>query len=244
MCESSPQKTYGWKGWSDLPAPTMISAAGPWIDLSHCITETLSRIPFFPQPRIRQIWTKPPDNANVTEVHMVVHHGTHLDAPRHFIADGPAMDQVPLDRLLGPGVIWRIETQARGVIDVAELERATPRMQEGDIVLIDTGWWRHVNTGQYEEHPFLTPQAADWLVKRGAKIVGVDSSTPDMAAHYRPKDFDFPVHNTLLSNGVLIAEHMTNLSPLAGQRVEVMFLALNLAGSDGAPARVVARAVS
>jgi kynurenine formamidase len=243
MCESSPKKAYGWKGWRDLPAPRITSAAGPWIDLSHRITETLSRIPFFPQPRIRQIWTRPPDNANVTEVQMVVHHGTHLDAPRHFIADGPTMDQVPLDRLFGPGVIWRIETTPRGIIDVAELVRATPRTEPGDIVFIDTGWWRHVNTERYEEHSFLSPQAADWLVERGAKIVGVDCSTPDMAAHYRPKDFDFPVHHTLLSNGVLIAEHMTNLSPLAGRRVEVMFLALNIAGSDGAPARVIARPV-
>jgi kynurenine formamidase len=243
MCESSPHKAHGWKGWRDLPEPAIAAAAGPWIDLSHRITETLSRIPFFPQPRIRRIWTRPPDNANVTEVHMVVHHGTHLDAPRHFIADGPAIDEIPLERLHGPGVIWRIDAPERGVIDVADLERATPRMREGDIVLIDTGWWRHVNTERYEEHPFLSPQAAQWLVERGAKIVGVDSSTPDMAAHYRPKDFDFPVHNTLLSNGVLIAEHMTNLSPLAGRRVEVMFLALNIAGSDGAPARVIARPV-
>ena len=84
MCESSRSRAHGWKGWRDLPAPR-IAASGPWTDLSHRITETLSRIPFFPQPRIRQIMTKPPHNANVTELHMVVHHGTHVDAPRHFI---------------------------------------------------------------------------------------------------------------------------------------------------------------
>jgi len=84
MCESSPHKAHGWKGWRDLPLPEIAAASGPWVDLSHRITETLSRIPFFPQPRIRRIWTKPPDNANVTEVHMVVHHGTHLDAPPAF----------------------------------------------------------------------------------------------------------------------------------------------------------------
>ena len=95
---------------------------------------------------------------------MVVHHGTHFDAPRHFIADGPTIDEVPLDRLYGPGVIWHIDAPDRGAIDVADLERATPRMQAGDIVLIDTGWWRYVNTERYEEHPFLTAEAADWLV--------------------------------------------------------------------------------
>ena len=60
---------------------------------------------------------------------------------------------------------------------------------------------------------------------------------------YRSKDYDFPVHNTLLGNGVLIAEHLTNLTALAGKRVEIMFLAINIVGCDGAPARPVARAL-
>jgi kynurenine formamidase len=181
--------------------------------------------------------------ANVTEVQMVVHHGTHVDAPRHFIDDGPPMDEVPLERLYGPGVIWRLDLPPRAPIAAADLERATPRIREGDIVLLDTGWWRQVNTASYEEHPSLTGEASEWLVAHGAKLVGIDASSPDMAPHYRPKDFSFPVHNTLLSHGVLIAEHMTNLTPLAGRRVEIMFLALNIAGSDGAPARVVARPI-
>jgi kynurenine formamidase len=241
MCEPSPQKSVGWKGWIELPAPRISQAAGGWVDLSHSITESLSRIPFFPQPRIRRIMNIPP--ANVTELHMVVHHGTHVDAPCHFIADGPAMDEVPLERLYGPGVIWRFDLPGRAPIDAADLERATPPIREGDIVLIDTGWWRQINTDSYEEHPWLTGEAAEWLVAHGAKLVGIDASSPDTAPHYRAADFRHPVHNTLLSHGVLIAEHMTNLTPLSGRRVEIMFLALNIAGSDGAPARVVARPV-
>jgi kynurenine formamidase len=243
MCEPSPQKIAGWKGWTDLPAPRITQAAGGWIDLSHRITETLSRIPFFPQPRIRQITKIPEHRANVTEVHMVVHHGTHVDAPRHFIVDGPTMDEVPLERLYGPGVIWRLDLPPRGMIEIAHLERATPRLQPGDIVLIDTGSAARINTDGYEEHPSLSGEAAEWLLEHGAKLVGIDASSPDMAPHYRPADYAMPVHNTLLSHGVLIAEHMTNLTPLAGRRVEVMFLALNIAGSDGAPARVVARPI-
>ena len=104
MCEPQTDKVPGWKGWLDVPAPK-IAGAGPWIDLSHRLTEKLSRIPTFPQPRIRQIMRIPEHRANVTEVHMVVHHGTHLDAPRHFIANGPTMDEVPLDRLYGAGVV-------------------------------------------------------------------------------------------------------------------------------------------
>ena len=240
MCEPEPQKTSGWRGWSDLPAPHVASATGPWIDLSHCITENLSRIPFFPQPVIRQISTSP---IRLTQIQWVVHHGTHLDAPCHFISDGPAMDAIPLDRFYGSGVIWRFDTQDCAAIDARDLERATPRMRPGDIVLIDTGWWHHINTDRYEDHPYLTGEAAEWLVAQGAKIVGIDASSPDQAGHYRPKEFTFPVHHTLLSNGVLIAEHLTNLSPLAGRRVEIMFLGINIAGSDGAPARPIARPV-
>lgn len=241
MCETQTNKVPGWKGWLDVPAPKISGVPSGWIDLSHCLTEELSRIPSFPQPRIRQITKIPEHRANVTEVHMVVHHGTHLDAPRHFIADGPTMDQVPLDRLYGPGVVWHFDVAADGVIDVADLERARPRLRPGDIVLIDTGRARHVNTDLYMQHACLTGEAAAWLVKNGAKIVGVDFSTPDLAALRRPPDFAFPVHYTLLSQGVLIAEHVTNLEPLAGKRAEFMFLGLNIAGSDGAPVRAVAR---
>ena len=241
MCESTTQKIPGWKGWPTLPAPRITQAAGGWHDLSHSITETLSRIPFFPQPRIRQIMRIPP--SNVTEVHMVVHHGTHLDAPRHFIADGPTMDEIPLEHLYGEGVIWRFDLPPRATIEAKHLEQATPRIKEGDIVLLDTGWARRINTEAYEDHPSLGAEAAEWLLAHGAKLVGIDASSPEMASHYRPADYAFPVHRSLLSNGVLIAEHMTNMTPLANRRVEIMFLALNIAGSDGAPARVVARPI-
>jgi kynurenine formamidase len=243
MCETAANKVPGWKGWLDVPAAKISGVASPWIDLSHRLTEELSRIPSFPQPRIRQISKIPESRANVTEVHMVVHHGTHLDAPRHFIADGPTMDQVPLDRLFGAGVVWHFDVADDGVIDAADLEKATPRMKAGDIVLIETGRAKYVNTPRYMEHACLTGEAAAWLVKQGAKIVGVDFSTPDLAAVRRSPDFAFPVHYTLLSQGVLIAEHVTNFEGLAGHRAEVMFLGLNIAGSDGAPVRAVARTV-
>jgi kynurenine formamidase len=241
MCEPVTAKRGGWRGWPELPAPEASRAAGGWIDLSHPITEALSRAPFFPRPRIRRIKAMPEDPMNLTEIQMVCHHGTHIDAPRHFIADGPAVDGIPLERLYGPGVVWHIDAGALGVIEPKHLEAATPEAQEGDIVLLDTGWARHVNTERYEDHPALSPEAAQWLVDRGVKLVAIDCSTPDLAAKHRPAGFDWPVHHILLGHGTLIAEHVTGLESLRGRRVEVMFMALNIAGSDGAPARVVAR---
>lgn len=243
MCEGCKHLRTNWKGWLSLPKMRETKPAGPWIDLSHCLTEELSRISLLPPPSFRQIANMPESAANVTEIKMVTHVGTHLDAPCHFIPDGPSAEGVPLERLYGPGVIWRIDVPAFAEISVEDLENATPKMQPGDIVLISTGWAKHVNTEYYEDHPALSVEAAEWLVAKQAKLVGVDFSTPDLTVHKRPDDFQWPVHQVLLSQGVLIAEHLTNLEELENKAAEIMLLGLNIHGSDGMPARVVARAI-
>ncbi len=241
MCDCPQHVRPGWKGWIPLPQRKPVAGAGPWSDLTHTITEDLSRSPAFPKPVIRQIVKMPKDNANVTEIQMVVHHGTHVDAPYHFMNDGPTFEEIPLDRLYGPAVIWRIEKGPYAVIEPEDFEAASPAIEPGDMVLLDTGWAQHINTETYEQHASLSPAAAEWLVAHQVKLLGVDFSTPDLTSHKRPKGFTFPVHETLLSQGVLIAEHLANLRPLANRRVEAMFLGIPFAGSDGAQARVVAR---
>src|SRR5690606_11844067 len=127
--------------------------------------------------------------------------------PVHFINDGPTMDQVPLDRFYGPGVVWNFDVKARGEITVADLEKATPRMKPGDIVILNTGWHKQINTPGYHDNPWLGFEASEWLVKRGAKIVAIDATSPDSAPHYRDETYPNPAHNVLLSHGVLIGEH-------------------------------------
>lgn len=241
MCDFHGSIKRKWRGWLPLPNPSGETGVGPWTDLTHRLTEDLSRMPEFPRPVIRQIVKMPQGNANVTEIQMVCHHGTHVDAPRHFIIDGPAFDEIPLERLHGPAVVWRIEKGPYGLIDADDLRAARPQARQGDMVLLDTGWAQHVNTEKYAVHASLTPEAALWLVDQRVKLLGVDCSTPDLAVGKRPPGFDGPVHQILLSHGVLIAEHLTNLRVLAKQRVEAMFLGLPIAGSDGGPARVLAR---
>lgn len=244
MCECHQTTKRAWQGWLPLPSCSDEKGSGPWVDLTHKLTEDLSRSPAFPKPTIRQIIKMPESSANVTEIQMVCHHGTHVDAPRHFMLDGPAFDEIPLDRLYGPAVVWRIEKGAFGVITPDDFEAARPKLQPGDMLLLDTGWAQHVNTDKYEDHASLSPEAAQWLVDHQVKLLGIDCSTPDLTAHKRPEGFDWPVHQILLSRGVLIAEHLTNLRSLANRRVEAMFLALPIVGSDGGPARVLARPIS
>lgn len=242
MCEHYAPIKHGWKGWLTLPEPTGETGAGPWTDLTHVMTEDLSRSTAFPKPEFRKLLSmREGGNANITELHMVAHHGTHVDAPSHFMADGPTFEQIPLERLYGPAVIWRIEKEPFAPITADDLKTARPKLKRGDMVLLDTGWAQYVNTDKYEDHPYLSMDAASWLVDHQVKLLGVDFSTPDLTAHKRPAGFTWPVHQILLSNGVLVAEHLTNLGSLANQRVEAMFTAIPIAGSDGSPARVLAR---
>jgi kynurenine formamidase len=243
MCEHHHYVEKGWKGWLDVPSPQLSPCIARWVEISHTITEDLARIPAFPAPRIRRIKSLPDAVANLTELCMVAHHGTHVDAPIHFISDGPSMDEVPLERLYGQGVVWHIDLGPNGVIHPEDFEIARPRLKAGDIVILDTGSARHVNTDSYWDHPTVSGDAAEWLVRQGAKLLAIDAPTPDLSPKNRPKDYQFPAHHTLLSRGVLIAEHMTNLQPLTGRRIEAMFMALKLKGSDGGPARVVARPI-
>ena len=85
--------------------------------------------------------------------------------------------------------------------------------------------------------------AAEWLVDRKIKLLAVDTPTPDIPIHKRPQGFDWPVHHTLLRDGVLISEQVANARSLAGRRAELLFLPLNIVGGDGAPARVLGRAI-
>lgn len=247
MCENHGYPGRGWKGWLDLPppastsTPAQVQRASTWIDLSHVLHDDLPKAPFFPRPSFRRIMAQPEHPLNVTEIQMVVHIGTHVDAPRHFFSDGPAFHEIPLERLHGQGVVWRIIKGDYGIIDVADLEAARPLLTPGDILAIDTGYSRHFGTPAYDRHPSLSVEAAHWLVRQRVKLVAVDTVTPDLPVQKRPKGFDWPVHHVLLSQGVLVSEHLNNLSALAGARAEFMFMALNVREADGAPARVLGR---
>jgi arylformamidase len=224
--------------------PARVEHQHEWRDLTHVLRETMPKLPIFAAPVIRKLRSTPEDPMNITEITVACHVGTHVDAPCHFIHGAPSVDQVPLDRLYGEAVVWALDVAPEGVVEVEDLARARPRAQPGDIVILDTGWWRHFEEPLYDRHPSLSVPAARWLVAQGVKLVGVDFGTPDLAVPLRSPGFDWPVHRVLLGAGVLIVEHVTNIGDLAGQRVDVVCLPLPIAGADGSPVRMIARPLS
>lgn len=245
MCDTAPPRGTGWRGWMELPPRGSSRPTGPWIDMTHPLSPAMPRVPAFPPPTIRRRMCLPVDPLNVTEFSMVVHTGTHLDAPFHFFNDGPTFEAIPVERLSGVGVVWRIDLPPDSLIEPHHLEAARPLLCPGDVLALDTGWSDLAGTEAYDHHPCLSLEAAAWIVSKRVKLVAFDFATPDLPVHRRPpQGFDWPVHQVLLRDGVLICEHLRGPRPLAGQRAEFVFGALALAGADGAPARILARAIA
>lgn len=243
MCEMHAGGRRGWIGWRGFPAMASGRPLGPWQDLSHRLHNDLPVPHVFPKPTYKRVMSMPRDKLNLTHIDMVCHIGTHVDAPLHLFTDGPGFDEIPGEMLHGAGVVWSLDVKPFEEIDVDMLQAREPAMSDGDIVLLHTGWSDRFGRDDYMSNPSLTIDAARWLVARGVKVLGVDFATPDAALEKRKPDFDWPVHQVLLANGALVVENLTNLAPLANQRVEVVIGALNVAGADGSPARILARAV-
>ena len=176
---------------------------------------------------------------SITKMAMGAHAGTHVDAARHFFADGPTIDQYPLDRFAGPGVVLDVRREGIVPVTAADLEAAAPEIRENDIVFLWFGYAALYGTPAYDEHPYLSVDAADYLLSKRVRMLGVDAITPDAPSVERGDSFDFPVHKRLLGNDVLIVENLgPGLEHLAGRRAMLAALPLRIAGADGAPTTV------
>jgi kynurenine formamidase len=138
---------------------------------------------------------------------MVANTGTYLDSPFHRFADGKDLADLPLESLAGLDALL-VKAPGGGRAISREVFEGLPL--SGKAVLVQTGWDRHWRTDAYfENHPFLTEDAAQFLSESGVKLVGVDSYNIDDTADLRR-----PVHTILLGNNIPIVEHMTGLAQL------------------------------
>lgn len=217
------------------------SPINAWIDLSEALaTGDLVYPDAVPATTLVPFTGEGDGRPHVSVLTTTTHSGTHIDAPRHFFPDGLTVDQIPLDRLHGVACVKRLEVGELEPIGPKELEGAEPALRRGEMLFLSTGWDRRRGTPSYVRHPYLTADAADWIVDQGASLLGVDVITPEVPIEQRPADYRLDVHTTLLGAGVLIIEQL-RLSEVAGRRVEVMALPIAVVGGDGAPARVVGR---
>ena len=165
---------------------------------------------------------------------MIANTGTYLDSPFHRYADGTDLADLPLPSLADlPGIIVRRPWENGIEVGTNAFEGRDVR---GCAVLVHTGWDRHWRTERYgEEHPFLTGEAADWLVENGAALVGIDSNNID-DTRIRTR----PVHTRLLGAEIPICEHMTNLGSLPDEGFRFSAVPPKVRGMGSFPVRAYA----
>ena len=186
------------------------------VDLSHVITHGMSTYRGFPGPAICDFWAREDSAAfyddgssfQIGRIDMIANTGTYLDTPFHRYEDGDDLAGIDLEQMATlPGIMVRQPWENGLAVGVEKFEGLEVA---GKAMLVHTGWDRHWGSEAYfDGHPFLTAEAAEWLVAKGARLVGIDSYNIDDT---RTKSR--PVHSLLLRAGVLICEHMTNLGAL------------------------------
>lgn len=175
------------------------------------------------------------DKANVSKLTCDVHTGTHIDAPAHFITGGNTVTQIPLDVLIGEAIVADLTTVS--IItppDLAGLE-LPPGTKRLLLRTKNSKLWKDYSNEFCSHFVALTPEAAQWIVDWGIKLLGIDylSIQPFM-------DSTQQTHFTLLSAGVVILEGL-NLSQIVPDAYELICLPLKLVEAEGAPARAILR---
>ncbi len=186
------------------------------------------------------------DSRQSTSYRISAHAYTHLDAPLHMAGpETKSITDYPVEYFVGAASLIDVPRGKNEPISGRDLEEAGKHCRNGDIVFIRTGWLEKMwGEGEFLDSPYLTEDAAEWLVKLKARIAGYDF-VEDFVVRDLGRKSDVPgsaftVHRILLGNGVLNLEYANNLSQIPVPRFQVFALPIRLEGLDGAPCRPVA----
>jgi kynurenine formamidase len=185
------------------------------------------------------------------------HGGTHLDAPVHFAKGHTTVDQIPLEQLMGNGIVIDVSEKAAAnrdylvsVADFADWERRNGRIAPGTIVFLRTGFGKYypdrkMYLGTDERgaaavaklhFPGLDPAAARWLTQnRSIKAIGLDTASIDYG-----QSTLFESHRILFEKDIPALENVANLDQLPVKGFSVIALPMKIKGGSGGPVRIVA----
>ena len=213
------------------------------VDLTMSLEEGMQTFPtlWHPFVEITQLGRHGIENRETRKLVLGTHTGTHIDAPRHFIPDGETVDQIPLEQLVGPAAVLDLTAFGAGMeVGSGDLARALG-MRSATRVLMRFDWDRTLGTmAYYNDSPYLSEEAAQWLVDQGCRLLGMDTAMPDNPKNGRNGPKDSPNHKILLGNAVVLLEYMVNLAALDQPVVQLVVAPLKIRGGDGAPVRAFA----
>ncbi|GAB4339579.1 MAG: cyclase family protein [Calditrichia bacterium] len=208
-----------------------------WIDATLTLHNRLPAWPGDPSPRIsRSMSLKDGDIANSSRIEASLHWGTHLDAPYHIVESGWTLDQIPLSVLTGRCRV--LEYPHNQHISAAWLKQTD--LNSAERVFFKTGnsrFWSEEPLRFHPEFIALSPDAAEYLVSLGIKLVGLDYLSID------PWDSEtLPVHHILYRHNIPAIEGLDLREVTAGD-YEMVALPMRIANGDGSPVRVILKPV-
>src|SRR3954465_9433928 len=213
------------------------------VDVSHVVEYGMITYKGLPAPLVCDFLSreqsrahyKPGTEFQIGKIEMVANTGTYLDSPFHRYPDGDDLSGLKLESLANLDcVVVRVTERRARAIDRLPFSPATLR---GKPVLFQTGGDAHWRTDQYfENHPHLTGQLAEQLVKAGATLVGIDSFNIDST-----DDGTRPVHSALLGAGIPIVEHMCGLAAIPERGARFFAVPVKVKGMGTFPVRAFAK---
>ncbi|WP_299594625.1 cyclase family protein [uncultured Microbulbifer sp.] len=237
---------------------------GQWVDLSHDFAEDTLYWPTADKFAKSTVFAGETDKGyyySAYNLETAEHGGTHVDAPVHFARNHPTVDKIPLQQLIGPGIVIRVADQIGkqdkkdrnyliSVEDITRWEQQHGTIEKGSLVLFDTGsaqYWpdaeKYMGTAERGEaaveklnFPGLSPQAAIFLAeKRGVKAVGLDTPSIDYGGSRL-----FKTHRELFKRNIPALENVANLNALPDKGFTLIALPMKIRGGSGGPTRIVA----
>ena len=209
------------------------------IDLSLVISKSIPTFPGSPEPQFIAWSDINNDGYNLELLFLSSHTGTHLDAPYHFVKDGQKINEIPLDRLIGNGILIKLKKTMNSPItksDITLFEKNNGKIPNKSSVFFYTEWQKNLkNKNYFTENPGLDSSSAKYLASKQINLVGIDSPSIDLG-----KDESYTVHKILSKNNILIVENLTNMNKIKSKKFHFTILPLNLKDATGSPVRAVA----
>jgi len=205
-----------------------------FIDISIPLEEGKTTYPSVPPLSVK--WLRrleDGDNVSLSMISMVVHLGTHIDAPAHVLQGGSLIHGLELENMLGESKV--IDVSGQLVITRDLLKSQLRELPVGKIILLKTGYKNYIETGgEFEtNYSYMEEDAADFLVESGAKTVGVDTPNVD-----RYGDKSMRIHKKLLGSGMIVVENL-RLHHVTSGNYRFIGLPIYIKGVEGVPLRAI-----
>lgn len=208
------------------------------IDLSYPVRSDMMVYSGTERPVFQWLGRVNSEGYNLTKMSMLVHTGTHVDAPSHFIENGSTLDDIPLDRFMGTAKLYRYKKSPAGQeITLDDVNAAGFELEQNQIFVLETGIEKYAETARYnEKFPVPADDLLKFLIDKKIRAYMTDATAVDAVNSETDAK-----HKQLLGAGIPIVENLRNLYQLPeNQPFFISALPLRLAGREGAPCRAVA----